>query len=96
MECNTRLVRWTHNGFHGRTRLMCQVPEDAAVGDVVRVSASVARRLNRLVCPSSDCRCGEQAACQDQDMEAGRVVDFWAIIVPKNGATVRGNYPQSA
>ena len=45
----------------------------------------------------ADCRCGEAVAGQDQDMGPGEHVrDIWIIILPKQGATVRGDYPQTA
>jgi len=88
---------WKHSGFHGLTTLRVRVPDGSKAGDVVEVSAAVARRLNWEVCGTDGCRCGEAVAGQDQDMDAGGVRDIWIIILPENGgATVRGNYPQTA
>ena len=79
---------WTHNGFHGRTRLAIRVPAGSRAGDEVHVSAAVATRLRREVCGSADCRCGEHIA--DEIAEGDYV-----LRLPAQGSEQRGNYPQS-
>ena len=78
-----RRVYWTHDGFHGTNYLSAMVPADARPGDLHTVSARVARRLNGEVCGTADCRCGEHV-----------VIDGDMLVVPRQGATWRGNYPK--
>jgi hypothetical protein len=87
----TQLVRWTHNGFHGLANLAARVPADAQAGDEVRVSARVARSLNRAVCGMATCCCGEHVC--------GQVAwyppeDVWLLTVPHDGDEQRGYYAQ--
>ena len=82
----TRLVEWTHNGFHGYRTLAVRVPVDAKAGDIIQVSPALARRLNRAVCRHEDCQCGERVV---EGIEQEHL-----LLVPENGATVRGAYPQ--
>ena len=92
-----KIWTWKHSGFHGLTTLRVMVPDTAKDGDAMEVTATVAKRLNDAVCGMADCRCGEAVAGQDQDMGPGEhVLDIWIIILPKQGATVRGDYPQTA
>ena len=78
---------WTHNGFHGRAMIRVRVPDGSVPGKTVTVSAGVARRLNRLVCGMSDCKCGEAVA--GYDMQSGQHY----VTIP-DGGEHRGNYPQ--
>ena len=87
----TRYVRWTHNGFHGRTRLACHVPADAEPGTACRLSESVANRLNRMLCGQAACHCGEAATITDWSDPDHRPL---ILIVPQDDAEIRGNYPQ--
>uniref|UniRef100_A0A6M3L258 Uncharacterized protein n=1 Tax=viral metagenome TaxID=1070528 RepID=A0A6M3L258_9ZZZZ len=87
----THLARWTHNGFHGRTRLACRVPADAEPGTVTRLPESVAARLNRMVCSSSDCRCAETVTMTDYSDPDYRPL---LLLIPQDGQEIRGSYPQ--
>ena len=83
----TRLVKWTHNGYHGYTSLSVRVPVEAKPGDIIEVSSAVARRLNRAVCGHTECRCGEHVV--GHSWPDGP----WRLHLPKDGAIVREAYP---
>jgi len=78
-------IEFIHNGFHGRTTIRLFVPAEAQSGDIVEVSPSVARRLNRAVCSRYGCQCGEAVAVEDGH---GR----WIIRIPDT-YVVNGRYP---
>ena len=84
------MARITYNGFHGYRDLRFHIPGDwptRAESNEVEVSERVGRRLNRAVCPCSDCTCGEGVARQDG-------THWWVSLPFENGGVVRGEYPQ--
>lgn len=89
---STRLIRWTYDGFHGRTDLAVRVPSDAIPGNVIRLTPGVAHRLNHAVCGMSDCRCGEMVTTTDFADDQHRPLLFR---VPHPDSEQRGNYPQT-
>ena len=89
---STRLVRWTHNGFHGYTDLAVRVQSDALPGDVVRLTPNVAYRLEQAVCSDPQCYCGETVTMTDFADERHRPLLFR---VPTDNTIQRGNYPQT-
>ena len=89
-----KLIRLEYNGFHGHTYAAFRVPGGAKTGDRVEVSARVATRLNRAVCPGGDCECGERIASPDfitRGLEPAR----WWVVLPHANGKMRGNYPQA-
>lgn len=81
------IIKFTHNGFHGRTSVSFRAAAGTQPGDEVQVSARVARRLNAAVCGDEACMCCEGVAhTQGYDLP-------WTVIVPDSGE-MRGNYPQ--
>jgi len=89
------LWTWTHNGFHGPTRLVIRVPAGSKAGDQVRVSRAVARRLDHAVCGMWDCHCGE--AVTHEISGAGLDASGHprhGVILPAYGGTMRGHYTQ--
>lgn len=57
---------WTtqHDGFHGLRTVKFRVPNGSKEGDTVEVSEKVFRRINREICPSETCSCGEGIGCE--------------------------------
>jgi len=84
------MIEITHNGFHGRNLLRFR--GEANPDGIVNVSARVAARLNRQVCPGVDCKCGEAAAKYYGHF--GGSHDTWIVCIPANAAEMRGHYPQ--
>lgn len=89
----TKLMTWTHNGFHGHTTVSVRVPATAKPGDVIEVSSAVARRLNQAVCGQRDCQCGEAVAAE-YDGHGNHTYGRWYVTIYEDGETQRGNYPQ--
>ena len=86
------LWKWTHEGFHGRTRLATRVATGSKPGEWAAVSDRTARRLQRAVCGIADCRCGEESTVAAPD-NTGR--HGWRVLLPVYGGTMRGRYPQT-
>ena len=89
MGARTRLWAWQHDGFHGGITIRLRVPLDAVPGDVVWLSAGQARRLRRLCCGMTDCRCGE-GAVQYQACDPGAPY----VVLPQQGEIAQGDYPK--
>jgi hypothetical protein len=99
----TSKVTINHNGFHGWHTLsfFAQPTEEINCGENNRytadVSLRVGRRLNKAVCGSSDCWCGESIAdCKsfnNYDGTGFARITYYSDDKGKTG-TIRGNYPQ--
>ena len=80
-----KYVSFTHNGFHGRTKLKMRVTETDQLGFYI-VSDRVARRLNNEVCGIPGCTCGEYVASLLAFCEG------YCVEIPGN-REIKGYYP---
>ena len=76
-----RKLTFYYNGFHGLNKISFLIPASANAGDEIELTPSQLRRANKMLCGSADCRCNE-----------GFENPF---IVPADGETIKGNYPQA-
>jgi hypothetical protein len=81
-------VTFNYNGFHGISTHTMIFP-DNKTGDCVILTPAQLRK--HRICQFHDCKCGEGIGFDDYENN-NRVVKF---IIPENGQTIKGRYPQS-
>ena len=86
----TRLWRFCYNGFHGRRWYAVRVPENSQTGDEIEMTDAQARHLR--YCLRRDCQCGEGPMQQNGYGMDGKPT--YSLILPEQGGTIRGHYPQ--
>ena len=84
-----------HNGFHGYTSRTISL--SGKPGELVTLSESQAKKLNRAGCGHSDCTCGESLLAACEPIETSDPSEPRQIHIPTEGCeiNVRGNYPRS-
>lgn len=81
-------VTFTYNGFHGLSSHTMVFPGKKS-GELVILTPAQIRK--HRICSSEYCTCGEGLGFDDYEGNE-RVTRF---LIPENGATIRGRYPQN-
>ena len=71
------LLKINHDGWHTYVGVAIRVPDTIKAGDMVPISARVARRINDVVCGVDGCECEEHIAIE---LDYGR----YAVEIPSD------------
>lgn len=99
------MITLIHDGFHGRHHIRFR-PQSPPIkvenGNWYRVMYRCAMRLNKVVCHSLGCRCGEHLALPAEQVDIPYPTHRfrhlpltdqpWFVFIPTDGHA-RGNYP---